>query len=114
MQSALSYFSSLVVTAPVILAWLAGIGITLSRWEQLPNRVAKYALGGFVLNLLANLAGGLVSILPIMLYDGNIATSQIGLMMAGASFIVSIMHAIGLVLLLVALFSRRVPPEQAV
>jgi hypothetical protein len=108
-----STVSSCLPQLPLLLVWLVGIVLAVTRWQRHP-KVSLLALIALVLALLETILNGFLSMwIPVMFTEQGMTPAQIGTAFAVWRFIASIMGAVVWGLVLVAIFRWRddlIPP----
>ena len=108
-----SAVSSCLTQLPVILIWLVGIVLAVTRWQRHP-KVSLLALIALVLALLETIVNGFLSVwIPVMLTEQGVSTAQMGTVFGIWRFISSIVGAVIWGLVLAAIFRWRddlIPP----
>jgi hypothetical protein len=104
---AFSAVSSCLTQLPLLLVWLVGIVLAVTRWQRHP-KVSLLALIALVLALLETILNGLLSVwLPMMLTEQGMDSMQIGTVFGVWRFISSIVGAVIWGLVLAAIFRWR-------
>ncbi|MFZ5439924.1 MAG: hypothetical protein ACOZQL_07930 [Myxococcota bacterium] len=99
--------SSLVVALPHLVVLVALVALAISRWNRHP-RVSMLAASAGVLMLLIDLvAHPLVTALPLWLVEHGRTASEAGIPLAIVGFGSSVLSAIGLGVLVAAVFAER-------
>lgn len=110
---AFSAVSSCLPQLPLILVWLVGIVLAVTRWQRHP-KVSMLALIALILTLLETIVSNFLSIwLPIMLTEQGTSATQIGTIFGVWRFIASLVGAVIWGLVLAAIFRWRdelIPP----
>jgi hypothetical protein len=113
-----SYFSlatSCLAQSPLLLVWVGGLFLALTRWERHP-RTSLFIVIAIVLEVVA-LGSSLffVTWLIPLLYEQGWGTTNMGLAVAGSTFFHALLSAIAWGLLIYAVFYGRdsAKPDEA-
>jgi hypothetical protein len=107
MEVLIETLSALATYTPVIIVWVIGIALALSRWRRHPrvSQLALIAIAISIVNLVVNRF--LVSWLPMAMRDSGWTTTQIGSIFAAIGIITSLIGAVAWALVLCAIFGWR-------
>ncbi|MGV3620852.1 MAG: hypothetical protein ACO1OB_08545 [Archangium sp.] len=98
---------SLVAALPQLLVLVAALIIAMNKWSTLPTVGMYVAAGAGVLLLTTLISRGVLTALPVMWMQNGVSSGDVGLRMTGVSVVTSLLHAIGLGLLVAAVFAQR-------
>jgi hypothetical protein len=95
----------LVTNAPVLIVYLVGIALALVflRRCPLPAALAAVSLGLFLFTRIA------ATLFQVYLFHSGRAAMDLARIMTGVAVVTSLLHAVGLGLLLTAVFIQRTP-----
>jgi hypothetical protein len=99
--------TTLIVALPLILVCVTGIIISLLRWSHHPSLSLLTSLGLGLLLFSRIVLGTLATWLPRYLIENGWAIEQTGLINGAVVFLANIVSAIGLSLLVYAVFAGR-------
>ena len=103
----LMILSTLAIQSPVLIVLLIGIILCFTHWKRYP-KPALLAFLGLLLLMVLTFLNVLTVYLPFFLQSNfNMKYSAMAPIQTGVGIISSILHAIGYVLLIVAIFSSR-------
>jgi hypothetical protein len=103
----LMILSTLAIQSPVLIVLLIGIILCFTHWKRYP-KPALLAFLGLLLLMVLTFLNVLTIYLPFFLQSNfNMKYSTMAPIQTGVGIISSILHAIGYVLLIVAIFSSR-------
>lgn len=105
-------FATLSTQFPVLLIWIAGIYLCLSRRERNPQ-VSQRCLIAFALFLFVTIGSVAITVLNISLFNSDWSPAQISLLTGGLSLLLNIVRAAGWVLILQAIFNQFPPAEKS-
>jgi MFS family permease len=89
---------------PVLLVLIAGLFLTLKRWEQHPRALRLIALGLGIM-LVGSIVGNLVSVwLPSTFAQQGLFTQEIAVRMVLVGFAFSLLYAVAWGMILLAIF----------
>ena len=107
MDALVTTLSALVISLPVILVWVIGIALALSRWRRHP-RVSQLALIACVVSIVNTVANRFLVIwAPLALRDYGWTTYQIGSIFTAIGFITTLIGAAAWTLVICAVFGWR-------
>ena len=107
MDALITTLSVLVVSLPVIIVWVIGIALALSRWRRYPQ-VSRFALIAFAISIVNMVVNRFLTVwLPMTMRDSGWTTAQIGTMFSAIGFITALISAIAWALVLCAIFGWR-------
>lgn len=102
----------LLIELPLLLVWLAGIGLALARWRAHP-RVSLLVTLACAISLVATVLATPLMILPMALREHGWAVTRIGFVMSAVGLLLTIASASAWILVLAAVFSGRKPAPAA-
>jgi len=99
--------SAIATSTPVIIVWMIGIGLALSRWRRHP-RVSQFALIAIVISFVNLVVNRFISIwLPLKMRDSGWTNTQIGSFFAVVGIITALISAAAWALVICAIFGWR-------
>ena len=107
MEVLIPALSAIATSTPVIIVWVIGIGLALSRWRRHP-RVSQFALIAIVIsfsNLIVNSVMGIW--LPMAMRDYGWTATQTGSIFAIVGIVSALISAAAWALVLCAIFGWR-------
>jgi hypothetical protein len=107
MEALIPTLGAIAISTPVIIVWLIGIVLALSRWRRHPqvSRLALIALAISIVNLIVN---RFISIwAPLTMRDNGWTTYQIGLFFTALGIITALISAAAWALVICAIFGWR-------
>jgi hypothetical protein len=105
--------TAMLTHVPVFLVWIVGAILALVR-PSVPRRVARFLVGGLAVHVAQAVVGtGVSVILPFKLREGGASMAQVGTYLAVWSLAWSLISAAAWVLVLLAVFAEREPPNGA-
>jgi hypothetical protein len=107
MEALIPTLSAIAISTPVIIVWVIGIVLALSRWQRHP-RVSQFTLIACVV-MIVNLVGSrfLTIWLPITMRDRGQSVSQISLIFTIIGIITALIGAAAWALVICAIFGWR-------
>jgi hypothetical protein len=97
----------IIVQLPTLLVLVAGLVLLATRRGGL-RRSAGLAIAGCVLLLVGTVAGATWGVsIPVLVDEGTISVQEIGAISVGVGLLLSLIHAGGLALLIVAVLTGR-------
>jgi hypothetical protein len=107
MDALVTTLSALVISLPVILVWVIGIALALSRWRRHP-RVSQLALIACAVSIINTVANRFLVIwAPLALRDYGWTAYQIGSIFTAIGFITALIGAAAWTLVICAVFGWR-------
>jgi len=107
MDALITTLSVLVVSLPVIIVWVIGIALALSRWRRHPQ-VSRFALIAFAISIVNMVVNRFLTVwLPMTMRDSGWTTTQIGTMFTAIGIITALISATAWALVLCAIFGWR-------
>jgi hypothetical protein len=107
MDTLVTTLSTLVISLPVILVWVIGIALALTRWRRHP-RVSQFALIACVLSIINTVANRFLIIwTPLALRGYGWTTYQIGSIFTAIGIMTSLIGAAAWTLVICAVFGWR-------
>jgi hypothetical protein len=107
-------FSSLNVLSfliPVIIVWVIGIALALSRWKRHP-KVSLFAIIAFVVMIGSSVIFRVISAMgPMMMAQSGWAPSEMGPVFAVIGIVSTLITAVAWALILCAIFGWRARPQ---
>lgn len=103
----MAVLTALLGMAPVLLAYVVGIAIAVSKWNAHP-RVAMYAASGMGLLLITSVVARILfTVLPIRMRADGMSSAQLGPLLTGMGVVSGLFHAVGVGLMIGAIFVDR-------
>jgi hypothetical protein len=107
MDALITTLSVLVVSLPVIIVWVIGIALALSRWRRYPQ-VSRFALIAFAISIVNMVVNRFLTVwLPMTTRDSGWTTTQIGTMFTAIGIITALISAAAWALVICAIFGWR-------
>jgi hypothetical protein len=107
MNTLVTILSTIVISLPVIIVWVIGIGLALSRWRRRP-RVSQFALIACVVMIINTVANRSLTLwMPLAMRDYGWTTVQIGSFFTAIGIITSLISATAWTLVICAIFGWR-------
>jgi multisubunit Na+/H+ antiporter MnhC subunit len=107
MEVLIPTLSAIAISTPVIIVWVIGIILALSRWRRHP-RVSQFALIACAVMIINLVVGRFLTIgLPITMRDRGWTMSQIGPIFAAIGIITALISAAAWTLVICAIFGWR-------
>jgi hypothetical protein len=111
MQTLLPTLSALVMQLPVLLVWLIGLILAIVFWKRHP-KVSLFTIIGVSGLLLLTLINTYLNLwLPLMMNEGGVSATQIGITMGIKGIVTSVLSAIFWAFIFVAILGWRKKPE---
>jgi hypothetical protein len=107
MEVLIPILNAIATSAPVIIVWMIGIALALSRWRRHP-RVSLFVLIAFavsIVNLVVNRF--LIIWLPLKIRDYGLTANQTGSIFFAVTIIAALVSAVAWALVLCAIFGWR-------
>jgi hypothetical protein len=99
--------SAIAISTPLIIVWVIGIVLALSRWQRHP-RVSKFALIACAVMIINTVANRSLTIwMPLAMRDYGWTAVQIGLFFSAIGIITSLISATAWTLVICAIFGWR-------
>jgi len=112
MDRLIPVITSMMMLAPNLIVWLAGVGLALARWRRHP-RVSLLALIAFiVLIVFATLSRFLSVWLPMTMRDEGWTAAQLGSVLTIIGAVTALINASAWILVLCAIFGWRAGQRQ--
>ena len=102
----------LLARVPHLLVWAAAIAFAVARLSLHP-KASKWLLVGASLNIAATLFGAGLALLPMYLIKQGTSTSDVGLLTGVMGFGNTLVSAVGMAFVVVAVFVERKPSTKA-
>ncbi|HKC88414.1 MAG TPA: hypothetical protein VKG02_20680 [Blastocatellia bacterium] len=107
MNTLITILSTIVISLPVIIVWVIGIALALSRWRRHP-RVSQFALIACAVMLINTAANRSLTIwMPLAMRDYGWTAVQIGSFFSAIGIITSLISATAWTLVICAVFGWR-------
>jgi len=107
MNTLVTILSTIVISLPVIIVWVIGIALALSRWRRHP-RVSQFALIACAVMIINTVASRSLTVwLPLAMRDYGWTTVQIGSIFAAIGIITALISATAWALVICAIFGWR-------
>jgi hypothetical protein len=97
-------FGNLLVRMPLLLAYLAGVVVTLILANRQRTSAAYLALAGFALLLFFGILAAFGALLPLWIAPMGMTGARIGVLVSLAALVVNLGSAVGIVCLILALW----------
>ena len=112
MNTLVTTLYTLVISLPVIIVWVIGIALALSRWRRHP-RVSQFALIACAVMLINTAANRSLTIwMPLAMRDYGWTAVQIGSFFSAIGIITSLISATAWALVISAIFGWREQPRK--
>ena len=107
MNTLVTILSTIVISLPVIIVWVIGIALALSRWRRHP-RVSQFALIACAVMIINTAANRSLTIwMPLAMRDYGWTAVQIGSFFSAIGIITSLISATAWALVICAVFGWR-------
>ena len=107
MNTLVTILSTIVISLPVIIVWVIGIALALSRWRRHP-RVSQFALIACAVMIINTAANRSLTIwMPLAMRDYGWTAVQIGSFFSAIGIITSLISATAWTLVICAVFGWR-------
>jgi len=107
MNTLVTILSTIVISLPVIIVWVIGIALALSRWWRRP-RVSQFALIACAVMIINTVASRSLTVwLPLAMRDYGWTTVQIGSIFTAIGIITALISATAWALVICAIFGWR-------
>ena len=107
MEALIPTLTAIAMTIPMIIVWLIGIVLALSRWRRHP-RVSQFALVAFALMIGATVViRALYLWLPIVMRNRGWSTSEFGTFSAAIGIVSTLINAAAWAFVICAIFGWR-------
>lgn len=107
MNTLVTILSAIVISLPVIIVWVIGIALALSRWRRRP-RVSQFALIACAVMIINTVANRSLTIwMPLAMRDYGWTTVQIGSIFTVIGIITALISATAWALVICAIFGWR-------
>ncbi len=107
MGTLVTILSNIVISLPVIIVWVIGIALALSRWRRHP-RVSQFALIACAVMIFNTVASRSLTIwMPLAMRDYGWTAVQIGSFFSAVGIITSLISATAWTLAICAIFGWR-------
>jgi hypothetical protein len=107
MEVLISTLMALGTYTPIIIVWMIGVGLALSRWRRHPQ-VSRFALIAFAISIVNMVVNRFISVwLPLVMRDNDWTATQIGTMYTAIGIITSLIGAASWAIVLCAIFGWR-------
>jgi hypothetical protein len=107
MNTLVTTLSVIAISIPVIIVWLIGIALSLSRWRRRP-RVSKLALIACAVMIINTVVNRVLTIwMPLAMRDYGWTSAQIGSIFTAIGIITALISAAAWALVICAIFGWR-------